>query len=336
MSFTEYRSSLGRGTVAPLAGFPGIALTHTTVLQNLTDPSVQTETIAALQESAEFDVVFPMMDLTAEAEAFGAKVDWELDELPAVTGTLVETMEDAESLSVPVIGQWNRLDVFVKTCRNLKSRFPDKEVWAYALGPFSIAGRLMGMTEIAVSLKLEPETVHTVLKKCSSLLLAYTEALLDTGADGLMILEPASGMLGRADADEFSNAYIKKIVDQIHAKGKTAALHNCGNIDHLVESLCATGIDVLHIGSVSKPAEIYPRLPERVFLMGNLDPTNIFLRGTPEDVKRAAVNLLDRMADCERFGISTGCDLPPGVPMGNIMAFSDAIRPLASTCHTLI
>ena len=45
-----------------------------------------------------------------------------------------------------------------------------------------------------------------------------------------MILEPAASLLRESDADEFSNAYVKEIVNRIKARGATPALHNCGNL----------------------------------------------------------------------------------------------------------
>ncbi len=293
--------------------------------QNLNDGQLQAETVIALQKICDFDVVFPMMDLTVEAESFGAEINWEIDELPAVVGKKIMDASDVKSLTIPEIGKGNRLSVFVEVCERLKKAFPEKWVWGYILGPFSIAGRLMGMTEISIAIKLEPDTVHQVLDKVANLLEQYTSALLSTGIDGLVILEPASGMLDQNDANEFSNEYIKRIVSLIKSRGKIPVLHNCGRIAHLVESLCATGVDVLHVGSVTEPSEIYPRIPDNVVLMGNLNPTDVFLHGTPDKVKTETLSLLKRMAGCERFGISSGCDIPPGTSIENLKAFKDVV-----------
>ncbi|HEY3297682.1 MAG TPA: uroporphyrinogen decarboxylase family protein [Armatimonadota bacterium] len=322
MNFAEYVQNAGRPLAAPLAGFPGITLTKSTVFENLHDGLLQAKTITALHNEVSFDIVFPMMDLTVEAEALGAKINWNVDELPSVTGTKVLSKADAESLIIPKIGEGNRLGVFVETCSTLKRNFPDKPVWSYVLGPFSTAGRLTGMTEIAMAVKLEPDVVHSTLCKANDLIKSYAGALLDTGVDGLMVLEPAAGMLGLNDANEFSNAYIVEIIDIVKARGKTPALHNCGKIMHLVESLCATGIEVLHVGSVTDPFAVYPRVPDNVVVMGNIDPTAIFLGGTPDEVKDAAMSLRDRMSGCSRFIISSGCDIPSAAPIENLVAFS--------------
>jgi uroporphyrinogen decarboxylase len=327
--FREYVIGVGRRLAAPLLGFPGTELTGTTVAENLRDSALQAETLIALNKSVDFDIIFPMMDLTVETEALGGRVSWDTDEMPTIRGISVESREDAESLVIPEIGECNRLNISVETCTALRKAFPDKLLWAYVLGPFSIAGRLMGMTEVSIAVKLEPDTVHSVLNKANALLKKQINALIDTGVDGVMILEPASGMLREDDANEFSNAYIRGLVDVIKQRGKTPSLHNCGNIGHLIESLCDTGIEVLHVGSVSSPSEIYPRIPKDVVLMGNLDPTEFFLRATPEKVRRETTALLDTMADCDRFIISSGCDIPPGTSIENIKAFERAARSVA-------
>lgn len=320
MQFSDYVDSSGRLLCAPLAGLCGKSLTGSSVKENLHDGVLQARTITALQNEMDFDIVFPMMDLTVESEAFGASIDWNIDELPSVKGIRVSSEADVEEMAIPEIGRNNRLSIFVEVCDILRENFVNKPVWAYVLGPFSIAGRLMGMTEIAVATKLEPEVVHATLRKVTDFLLKYTDVLLNTGVDGVMVLEPASGMLRADSAEEFSNSYIKEIVSLIKSRGKTASLHNCGTINHLVEGLCATGIEALHVGSVTNLREIYPRVPENVVVMGNLDPTNVFLRGNPELVKAAARQLIGEMADCRRFVISSGCDVPPGASLGNLAA----------------
>lgn len=323
--FSEYVINAGRRLVAPLMGFPGIELTSTTVAENLRDSSIQAETLIALNKTVDFDIIFPMMDLTVETEALGGRVSWDTDEMPTIHGISVENKEDADLLVIPQIGEGNRLNISIETCAALRQAFPNKILWAYVLGPFSVAGRLMGMTEVSIAVKLELETVHAVLDKANALLKQQINALIDTGVDGVMILEPASGMLREDDANEFSNAYIKDLVSIIKQRGKTPSLHNCGNIGHLIESLCATGIEALHVGSVSSPYEIYPRIPDNVVLMGNLDPTEVFLRADTDKVFQATTALLDRMAGCERYIISSGCDIPPGTSIENIKAFERAI-----------
>jgi uroporphyrinogen decarboxylase len=59
--------------------------------------------------------------------------------------------------------------------------------------------------------------------------------------------------------------------------------------------------------------------------MGNLDPTEVFLRGNPATVEAASKQLISEMADCKRFIISSGCDVPPGASLENLSAFEKAV-----------
>src|SRR5690242_715656 len=108
MQFLNRVKNAGRRLNAPLIGFPGLPLTNSTVRQNLNDPDLQFRTLKALHGRFDFDIVFPMMDLTVEAEALGAEIDWETDENPSVRGILIPDVEKAERLAIPAIGEDNR------------------------------------------------------------------------------------------------------------------------------------------------------------------------------------------------------------------------------------
>ncbi len=336
MKFVDQVKHAGRRLNAPLIGFPGMLLNGTTIRENLNNSGLQALTIKTLHHRFDFDIVFPMMDLTVESEALGGNIDWDADEMPTIRGIFVSDLEGAHALKVPEIGEDNRLNIYVETCEALRKAFPEKTVWGYVLGPFSIAGRLMGMTEISIATKLEPEVVHAVLEKSNELLHKYIDALLATGIDGVMILEPASSLLRATDADEFSNSYVQSLVAQIKEAGKTPSLHNCGNIDHMVENLCATGIEALHINHVADVRGAYDRIPSDVVLMGNLDPSSVLLQGSPEVVKNEACKLNALMTDCDRFVLSSGCDVAPGTSLENVQALLDSLEDCAEDCRTCV
>ena len=63
----------------------------------------------------------------------------------------------------------------------------DRPVFAGVIGPFSLAGRLMGITNIMVNCYEEPEMVHTAMEKASQFLLAYIRAYKAAGADGVVM-----------------------------------------------------------------------------------------------------------------------------------------------------
>ena len=53
------------------------------------------------------------------------------------------------------------------------------------IGPFSLAGRLMDVSEAMINCYEEPEMVHIVLKKATKFLIDYISAYKEAGADGI-------------------------------------------------------------------------------------------------------------------------------------------------------
>jgi len=67
------------------------------------------------------------------------------------------------------------------------------------------------------------------LEKATSFLIAYAQAFKDVGANGIIITEPAAGLLSPLMCASFSFEYIKKIVDAVQDDHFMVILHNCGN-----------------------------------------------------------------------------------------------------------
>ncbi len=58
----------------------------------------------------------------------------------------------------------------------------DRPVLAGIIGPFSLAGRLLDMTEIMIMTYEDPEVVETVLEKATEFLIKYAQAFKEAGA----------------------------------------------------------------------------------------------------------------------------------------------------------
>ena len=71
----------------------------------------------------------------------------------------------------------------------------DRPVLAGIIGPYSLAGRLLDMTEIMILCYEEPEMVESVLEKATEFLIEYAKAFKEAGANGVCMAEPAAGLL---------------------------------------------------------------------------------------------------------------------------------------------
>ena len=150
------------------------------------------------------------MDLSVEAEAFGSAIRYAENETTNVIGKIVEDGETACVLEVPAVGS-GRTSVYLEAAALSAAEIKDRSLFGCHIGPFSLAGRLCGMTEILMNTRRDPKTVHVVLGKCTDFLVQHAQAFKDNGANGIVIAEPAAGLISPAQCDEFSSHYVSRI-----------------------------------------------------------------------------------------------------------------------------
>ena len=327
-NMTEWAARLvadRRVAAVPIMTHPGIELTGRTVLEAVSDGRVHADAVKALADRYPSAAATVIMDLTVEAEAFGADIAFERDEVPAVRGHLLSCPEDIESLPVPSL-RAGRVPQYIKASMLAAREITDRPVLAGCIGPFSLAGRLYDMSEIMMLIIERPDAARALLVKCADFILKYCLALKEAGANGVVMAEPAAGLLSDDDCREFSSVYVKRIVDAVQDDFFTLVLHNCGNTGQCTRAMAATGAAAYHFGNKCDMAEVTRDVPPAALSMGNLDPVSLFKDATPEAMRRATRDLLERMAGCPNFVISSGCDTPPHSPMANVEAFFDEVE----------
>lgn len=315
----------GRLAAMPIMTHPGIELLGRRVLDAVTDGRVHSEAIEALNErfpqSAGCTVI---MDLTVEAEAFGASLHFADDEVPSVVGRLVSNLDEVKALEVPSLDA-ARVPEYLRANRLAAERI-DKPVFAGCIGPYSLAGRLFDMTEIMMGIYTEPETVNLLLEKCTEFIRNYCLALRECGVAGVIMAEPAAGLLPNEECMQYSSVYVKRIVEAVQDDSFAVILHNCGNTGHCTQAMVATGAKAYHFGNKIDMLDALRECPADVLVMGNLDPVEIFRNATPQQTASATRDLLNRAAGYPNFVISSGCDTPPQVPFENIEAFYKTVE----------
>lgn len=308
----------------PVMTHPGIEITGDSVLKAVSDGEAHCKAITALAAKYPSAAATVIMDLTVEAEAFGAEISFTENEVPAVTGHLLDSPADIERLQVPSL-KAGRVPQYLKANLLAARAITDRPVLGGCIGPFSLAGRLYDMSEIMVLIYQDPEAAHKLLAKCTDFILRYCLALKETGVNGVVMAEPAAGLMSDEDCKHFSSDYVKKIVDRVQDDCFTVVLHNCGNTGHCTRAMVATGAGAYHFGNKCDMAQVIRDVPPTALAMGNLDPVSVFKDATPAEMRAATLDLLEKMRDYPNFVLSSGCDTPPHTPMENIDAFFNAL-----------
>ncbi len=308
----------------PIMTYPGLELTGHTITDIISNGEAQFECIAAIARRYPTLAAVTTMDLSVEAQCFGSPISFSESEVPTVSGKIVEDEESIRALRVPEVGS-GRTPVYLRAAELAAQEITDRPVFGGLIGPFSLAGRLFDFTEIMMACLTEPHVVHQLLDKATAFILSYAKAFKATGVNGLIIAEPAAGLLSPAQADSFSSQYIKRIVEAVQDEEFAVLLHNCGNTKMLMKSMLSTDARMLHFGNAVDLADILPQVPSSIPVCGNIDPAGVFRRGTPETMKSAVEALLEKTKEYPNYILSSGCDIPPGTPLENVDAFFEAL-----------
>lgn len=307
----------------PIMTHPGIEMLGHSVREAVQDGEIHAKAIKALSDKYPSKASTVIMDLTVEAEAFGCAISFPEEDMPHISGKLVDA-STVEQLQVPSLTA-GRIPQYLEANRLAAEMIEAKPVLAGVIGPFSLAGRLFGMSEIMTSCYLETDAVELLLEKCTQFILSYSTALKESGCAGIIIAEPAAGLLSNDDCVRFSSRYTKRVIESIQDERFMVVLHNCGNRGNCTDAMIKTGAAAYHFGNVARMTEALAQCPADVLVMGNIDPVAVLQMLSPGKVAEKVTQLLEETSTYPNFVLSTGCDVPPHVAPENIQAFYDAL-----------
>ena len=310
----------------PILSFPSVSLMDITVRELISDSDRQAQGMKMVAERVNAAAAVSLMDLSVEAECFGSTIRVSDEEVPTVIGHIVSDEDEANALEVPAVGS-ARSGLYVDAIRKAVEIITDRPVLAGIIGPYSLAARLLDVTEIMMLCYDEPDMVHIVLEKATAFLVEYAKAYKAAGANGIVMAEPVAGLLSPALEEEFSSPYVKQIVDAVQDDNFIVVYHNCGdNTPRMTESILSTGSAAYHFGNAIDMAAMMAKFPADVVVMGNVDPAGVLRQGTPELVRTATLDVMSKCCSYPNFLISSGCDIPPATPWENVDAFFAAVE----------
>lgn len=310
----------------PILSFPAAGMLGKTVNELVKNSDIQAEGIKAIYDAYPVAAAQAYMNLSAEAEAFGAECIYSEDEVPTIIGQLVEEPEDADNLEIPALGV-GQTKAILEGIEKARPLIKDKPLFAECIGPYSLAGRLMNVNEIMIMCYEEPEMVHTVMRKSTDFIKQEILEFKRLGADGVIMAEPLTGILSPSLAEEFSHPYVKEIVDAVQDENFIVIYHNCGNeAVRMIDGIYGLGCRAYHFGDSVNMKDVLEKTPEDVLAMGNISPAVVFVAGTPESIREETLKMLEEFAGNKNFWISSGCDIPPQTNPANIKAFFDAVE----------
>ena len=224
--------------------------------------------------------------MAAEPSAFGARIVWHHDRPPSlepVRGGLaaladIEPPDPQQHGLMPLI-----LQRYADAERRLLPEGINVKIVA-ARGPLAIASWLLGVTELMIALKTQPENVSRLLDVLTTTVITWLRAQLGVlrAPEGILVLDDIVGMLSPKLFEQFARSYYSRIFASF--EGLIRVYHNDTPSAHLIGPMSTLGFNVFNFSHELDIATVQAKMPG-VALMGNVPPLNVMVRGTPEQVQ---------------------------------------------------
>jgi len=267
--------------------------------------------------------------MAAEPSVLGAKMKFWPDNTPSVVPTL-RRLEDLDQYANYDVQSDGFAALTLQRIRATKPRILDLGhilPFVTARGPLCTAAFVRGTSEFMLDLVEDPRGAHALIDLCTRVVIDWLRAqhqAIGDSVEGIFVLDDVVGFVGKAHYLEFAHPYLKRICDAFPA-GWVKLYHNDARIDACLDHLPDTGFNVLNWGKQIDVRDVRARVGDRMCLLGNVNPLEIGVRGTPDDVKAATRHVLEGAGDAG-FILSVGGGTSPGMPRENIAAMLEALK----------
>ena len=86
------------------------------------------------------------------------------------------------------------------------------------------------------------------------------------------------------------------------------------------------GADAIDLDYKTDSRKIYDAFHETTTLIGTIDPSGVLALGTPDDVRKKSLELLNIYRNSNRIILNAGCAIPPTTPSENIKTMIETAR----------
>lgn len=208
------------------------------------------------------------------------------------------TLASIENLIIPEPNI--HLNYVLETIDRVKTKLQNKiPLIGFCGSPWTVAcymvegGSTKEFRHIKGLLYREPQTLHRLLHCLSEAITRHLNAQIAAGCDAVMLFDTWGGVLTTRAYQDFSLAYMKKIVSQLTQKRGEQIIPNIVFTKQgggWLEDIAECGADAVGLDWTIDIGEARARIGNRVALQGNLDPCVLY--GTPKRIREEVATIL--------------------------------------------
>lgn len=284
------------------------------------------------------DAAILFSDILTIPDAMGLGLYFETGEGPRFKKT-VNTMADIEALPIPDpqkdLGYV--MDAVSTIRRELNGRVP---LIGFSGSPWTLAtymvegGSSKDHRKSKAMLYENPQAMHLLLDKLADSVIAYLNGQILAGAQAVQVFDSWGGSLSDAAYQEFSLAYMRKIVNGLireHDGRKVPVILFTKGGGLWLESMADTGADALGLDWTTNIGDARRRVGDKVALQGNMDPSVLY--ASPQAIRAEVSRILASYGSGNGHVFNLGHGITPEVDPAHAGAFIEAVHELSAQYH---
>lgn len=295
-------------------------------------------TLQPLDRYPQLDAAILFSDILTIPDAMGQGLYFETGEGPRFK-KVISCLADVEALPIPDPEQ--DLGYVMNAVRTIRSALNGRvPLIGFSGSPWTLAtymvegGSSKDFRKSKAMLYDAPQTMHLLLDKLAQSVTSYLNGQILAGAQAVQIFDTWGGNLSAAAYQEFSLAYMNKIVSGLireHEGRKIPVILFTKNGGLWLESIADSGADALGLDWSCDLGEARRRVGSRVALQGNMDPTVLYAK--PAAIRAEVARILASYGNGSGHVFNLGHGITPEVDPAHAGAFMEAVHEYSAQYH---
>ncbi len=284
------------------------------------------------------DAAILFSDILTIPDAMGLGLYFETGEGPRFK-KVVDTLEAIEALPIP--DPEKDLGYVMNAVRTIRRELNGRvPLIGFAGSPWTLAtymvegGSSKDFRKSKALLYDNPVAMHLLLDKLAQSVTSYLNAQILAGAQAVQIFDSWGGSLSSAAYQEFSLAYMQKIVNGLireHEGRRVPVILFTKGGGLWLESMADTGVEALGLDWTCDLGVARQRVGDKVALQGNMDPTVLY--ANPAAIEKEVGRILQSYGNGPGHIFNLGHGITPEVKPENAGAFINAVHDLSGKYH---
>lgn len=302
------------------------------------NPDLACEVTLQPLERYPLDAAILFSDILTIPDAMGLGLFFETGEGPRFR-KVVRTEADVEALPIPDpdrdLGYVMRAVGAIRQA--LGGRVP---LIGFSGSPWTLAtymvegGSSRDFRAAKAMLYQQPQVLHRLLDKLADAVILYLNAQIRAGAQAVQIFDSWGGALSAAAYQEFSLAYMRKIVNGLireHDGRRVPVILFTKGGGLWLESMADTGVEALGLDWTLDIGAARQRVGGRVALQGNMDPAVLY--ASPARIRDEVARILSSYGTGTGHVFNLGHGIEQHVDPAHAGVFIEAVHELSARYH---